>query len=192
MFPPFQHIFFPDKCLLPIPNITESVIDRSLMVFKAAYPLSLLSHWLLGSNKSMCLNMNATEGDPALLVTIKYRKKNIHNPAYMLSHIYFLQKTGLLSNLFIRAVELVQKRLFSAEQGEPPVLHLYSAAIEMSAYALENRNTATDVATVSTIGANQTSNIDIEKLLMLKQTIVYHTRHKCWKLVLFQPHMAAD
>lgn len=58
------------------------------------------------------------------------------------------------------------ENVFSEGRGEPPVLRLYSAAIEMSAYALENRNMVIDVTSVSKMEANQTSNIEIKKLLM--------------------------
>lgn len=61
---------------------------------------------------------------------------------------------------------------FLADWGEPPVLHHYSTAIEMSAFALEHRNMVRNATSVSITEANQTSNIDIEEVLMLQQTIV--------------------
>lgn len=109
--------------------------------------------------------------------------KNIHNPAYMLSHIHSLQKTGLLSNLFIQHRE--ERELQNGwrkgffPKGERPVLRLCLAAIEMSAYALENRNVVSDVKAVSITKANQTSNIDFEKPLTHKQTTVVSINSRC-------------
>lgn len=67
---------------------------------------------------------------------------------------------------------------FSEQRGEPQVLRFYSAAIEMSAYALENRSMVTDV-TVSIMEANQTLNNDSEKLPMLQPTIVVSVNSCC-------------
>lgn len=48
----------------------------------------------------------------------------------------------------------------------------------MSAYAVEHRDTVSNATSISIAEANQTSNIDIEKVLMLQQTRVVSI-HRC-------------